>query len=386
LPLNPPFFSEADVSYDLSSGPGTISRGFTDVIVRDRPSGLIRVWDPKLRPQFTQQWNLTLEYQFTGSMSLSAAYVGHNATHLVAPTDWNQPLPGTGPPSTWVQFNQRRPLFGVLPAVTQISGTGSWSVSRYNALQVNARQRYSKGFEYLLSYTFSKTLTDNLGYYGSGGVQTQGAYSGNHYDRRGYNYGPAFFDAKHNFVWAGTYELPFGKGRAWGNDLHPVVNAVLGGWGISSIVSIHSGFPITVAGAGGRTLQDPRGTTRPNQIGEPTYTSNPDCYIYNPLNGACAGLTGTVAFSEAALGTFGSAGVGTARAPGYFNWDFGVGKKFYLSESKYFDFRTEFFNATNTPSFAPPDRTWTPTTRTFGQITGTVSPPRIIEFALKFIF
>jgi hypothetical protein len=386
LPLNPPFFSEADVSYDLTSGPGTISRGFTDVIVRDRPSGLIRVWDPNLRPQFTQQWNLTLEYQLTSSMSVSAAYVGHNATHLVAPTDWNQPLPGTGPPSTWVQFNQRRPLFGVLPLVTQISGTGSWGVSRYNALQVNARQRYARGFEYLLSYTFSKTLTDNLGYYGSGGVAAQGAYSGNHYDRRGYNYGPAFFDAKHNFVWAGTYELPFGKGRHWGNDLHPAVNAVLGGWGISSIVSIHSGFPITVAGAGGRTLQDPRGTTRPNQIGEPTYTSNPDCYIYNPLNGACAGLTGTVAFSEAALGTFGSAGVGTLRAPGYFNWDFGVGKKFYLSESKYFDFRTEFFNFTNTPSFAPPDRTWTPTSRTFGQITGTVSPPRIIEFALKFIF
>ncbi|MGH9936329.1 MAG: carboxypeptidase regulatory-like domain-containing protein, partial [Blastocatellia bacterium] len=61
LPLNPPFFAEADVQYDLSTGPGTISRGFTDVIVRDRPAGLIRVWDPNLRPQFTQQYNLTLE-------------------------------------------------------------------------------------------------------------------------------------------------------------------------------------------------------------------------------------------------------------------------------------------------------------------------------------
>ncbi|MCI0338570.1 MAG: TonB-dependent receptor [Acidobacteria bacterium] len=386
LPLNPPFFSEADVSYDIVSGPGTIARGFTDVIVRDRPAGLIRVWDPDLRPQFTQQWNLALEYQPTGTMSLSAAYVGHNATHLVAPTDWNQPLPGTGDPATWIPFQRRRPLFSVLPDVTQISGTGSWSVSRYHALQVNARQRYARGFEYLLSYTYSKTMTDNLGYYGSGGVSAQGAYSGNHYDQRGYNYGPAFFDATHNFVWAGTYELPFGKGRAWGSNLQPVVNAFLGGWGISSIVSLHSGFPITIAGPAGRTLQDPRGTVRPNQIGNPTITSNPDCYIYNPLNGACSGVTGTVAFSEAAIGTFGSAGVGTVRAPGYFNWDFGVGKKFYLTERHYIDFRAEFFNFSNTPSFNPPDRTFTPTSRTFGQITGTVSPPRIIEFALKYHF
>ncbi len=388
LPLNPPFFAEADVGYDTSSGPGTISRGFTDVIVRDRPAGLIRVWDQNLRPQFTQQWNLTLEYQLTGSTSVTAAYVGHNATHLVAPTDWNQPLPGVGDPTTWIPFNQRRPLFLFSPLrdVTQISGTGSWGVSRYNALQVSARQRYSRGLEFLLSYTFSKTMTDNLGYYGSGGVSAQGAYSANHYDRRGYNYGPAFFDATHNFVASGVYDLPFGKGRAYGNDWIPVVNAFLGGWNISNIISLHSGFPITIAGAGGRTLQDPRGTARPNQIGTPTLTSNPDCYIYNPLNTACAGITGTVAFQEAPLGRFGSAGVGTVRAPGYFNWDFGIGKKFYVTESKYLDFRTEFFNFSNTPSFNPPDRTFTPTTRTFGQISSTISPPRIIEFALKFHF
>lgn len=387
LPLNPPFFSEADVTYDQITGPGTISKGFTDVIVRDKPSGLIRVWDPNLRPQFTQQYNLTLEYQLFKETSLSVAYVGHNATHLVAPTDWNQPLPGTGAASTWLPFQQRRPLYlySNLKDVTQISGTASWGVSRYNALQVNARQRYTKGFEYLISYTYSKTMTDNLGYYGSTGTSAQGAYSANQYDRRGYNYGPAFFDATHNFVWAGTYELPIGKGRAFGNDWHPVVNALIGGWGVSSIISAHTGFPITIATTD-RSLQNPRGTARPNQIGEPTLTSNPDCYIYNPLNTACAGVSGTVAFSEPALGTFGSAGVGTVRAPGYFNWDFGVGKKFKVSESNFFDFRAEFFNFTNTPSFNPPDRSWTPTSRTFGQITSTISPPRIIEFALKYHF
>ncbi|NOT62180.1 MAG: TonB-dependent receptor, partial [Acidobacteria bacterium] len=269
LPLNPPFFNEADQTYDQTTGAGTITRGFTDVIVRNTPNGQIRVWDPKLRPQFTQQYNLTLEYALNSGTSFSAAYVGNNATHLVAPTDWNQPLPGTDPdPTKWAPLNSRRPLFPVLPLITQISGTASWGVSRYNSLQMSMRQRSSKGLEFLASYTLSKTMTDNLGYYGSGGVAAQGAYSANHYDRRGYNYGPAFFDAKHNFVWSGSYELPVGKGKSFGGDMHPVINAIIGGWSLSNIVQFRTGFPITVTAAD-VSLQGGRGTARPNLVGNP---------------------------------------------------------------------------------------------------------------------
>ena len=106
---------------------------------------------------------------------MTLGYVGHNATHLVAPTDWNQPLPGTGPASTWLPLQQRRPLFSVYPLVTQISGTDSWAVSNYNALQAGGRRRLTNGLEFLASYTWSRTMTDNLGYYGSGGVAAQGA-------------------------------------------------------------------------------------------------------------------------------------------------------------------------------------------------------------------
>jgi hypothetical protein len=317
-------------------------------------------------------------------MSFSAAYVGHDATHLVAPTDWNQPLPGVGPAfrtnpdgSTtvlWSNFNLRRPLYSVLPAVTQISGTDTWAVSNYHGLQVMARQRLSKGFEFMLSYTLSKTMTDNLGYYGSGGVNAQGAYSANHYDRHGYNYGPAFFDARHNFVWSGSYELPFGKGRSFGSDAPGIVQAVLGGWQATSIVSLHTGFPITVTTAVNNTLQDPRGSRRPNLIGDP-----------KPANQTLDNWFNKAAFSAPALGTFGSAGVGIVRAPGYANWDFGVGKKFFLTESKYFDFRAEFFNFTNHPSFNPPASDFA-NQNTFGIITSTISPPRNVEFALKFVF
>src|SRR5574341_789490 len=73
---NPAFARSKRRSTDVSSGseacrPGSIVKGFTDVIVRDKPAGLIRVWDPHLRPQFTQQYNLTLEYQLYKETSLS---------------------------------------------------------------------------------------------------------------------------------------------------------------------------------------------------------------------------------------------------------------------------------------------------------------------------
>ncbi|MDX2043680.1 MAG: TonB-dependent receptor [Acidobacteriota bacterium] len=372
LPLNPPLFSEADQTYDATTGAGTITRGFTDVIVRNTPAGNIRVWNPDLRPQFTQQWNLALEYQLTPTTSLSASYVGHKADHLVAPTDWNQPLPGVGAPSTWASLNSRRPFFSAYPFVTQISGTDSWARSNYHGLQVFGRQRLTKGFEFLASYTLSKTMTDNLGYYGSGGVASQGAYPSNNYDRRR-DYGRAFFDARHNFVWSGTYDLPVGKGRSFGSDWNPVVNGVLGGWGISSIVSMHTGFPITVQ-AVDVSLQGPRGGGRPNLVGD-----------WKPANQTIDAWLNPAAFVLPAQGTFGNSGVGIAEAPGYVNWDFGVGKKFYVSEGNYIDFRAEFFNFTNTPSFSPPARNFSDL-NTFGRITGTVSPPRNIEFALKYIF
>lgn len=376
LPLNPPLFSEADFTYDQTTGPGTITRGFNDVVVRDQPSGLIRVWDPNIRPQFTQQWNLTLEYQLASATSLSVAYVGNDATHLVAPTDWNQPLPGPSnvAPSQWASIQTRRPLFATRPLVTNISGTATWGISNYNGLQVSLRQRSTKGMEFLLSYTLSKTLTDNLGYYGSGGVAAQSAYSYNQYNQRGYNYGLAFFDTTHNFVWSGSYELPIGKGRSFGANLHPVANAIIGGWNVNSILSLRSGFPMTVTTSRDNSFQNPRAGQKPNLIGNPKPVSQTIDSWINPG-----------AFVAAADGTFGNSPVGVLRAPGYANIDFGISKRFDVSEKNYFEFRGEFFNFTNHPSFSPPARDFNAPT-TFGLITGTVSPPRSIQVALKYYF
>jgi hypothetical protein len=389
LPLNPPFFAESDVPYDASCATTTcnpadpnrqnrIATGFTGLILRDTPSGLIRVWNPKLRPQFTQQWNATAEYQLTNNTSFTIGYVGHKATHLVAPTDWNQPLPGVGAPSTWLPAQQRRPLFAALPLVTAISGTDSWSRSDYHSLQASMRRRFSKGLEFLASYTFGKVLTDNRGFYGSGVFAgDQGAYPSNAYDRAA-DYGLAFFDVKHNFVLSGSYELPFGNGRAWGNNWNSAINGILGGWNISSIISFKSGFPITVfdTRVTSTSLQAPRAGAfpRPNRIGSGIPSNQT---IDNWINAAD--------FTSPAAGTFGNSGVGIMRGPNFANWDFTIGKKFSVTESKYFDFRAEFFNFTNRPNFTLPGRNLGDPA-TFGRITNTINESRRVEFVLKFYF
>ena len=115
--------------------------GFAELRPLDQPSGQVRAWDPNLRPQFTQQWNVFAEYLVTDSMSANVGYVGHDADHLVTPVEGNQPLPGTGDVSTWLPTQQRRPLFATAPLITNISTTAARGRSDYKALQASLRQR-----------------------------------------------------------------------------------------------------------------------------------------------------------------------------------------------------------------------------------------------------
>jgi hypothetical protein len=382
LPMNPPFFFESNAVYDTSSGAGTISTGFAELVPGTKPSGNVRAFDPNLRPQFTQQWNVFVERLLTSSMSLNVGYVGHHATHLVAPVEGNQPLPGVGDPATWASLNSRRPLIQEQPLITTIATTMSPARSNYNGLQVSLRQRSWNGLEFLAAYTFSKTLTNNLGYYGSAGVAAEGAYWMNAYEPE-WNYGRSFADARHNFVLSANYELPFGKGMKWGSDWNGFVDAILGGWKLSAIYQLRSGFPLTVRDIGGRTLQAVRGNERPNCVGNPVpanqgMTSDPNA----PNDTKWLDIN---AFQSAPLGTWGNCGIGITDAPGFTNTDLTLAKRFNMGGTRSLEFRAEAFNAFNHPNWSPPGVSLA-SPNTFGIITGTVNAPRVIQLALKFYF
>jgi hypothetical protein len=400
LPLNPPFFVETNVNYDPRT-PGDIRTGFSDVSgtvflnsPRTSPNAAPviqgRAWDLHLRPQFTQQYNATLEYQLTKSTSLTAAYVGQLGTHLVVPHEANNPVAGVGPASTWTNSNDRRPLATVLPNLANVALTEGSARMSYNSLQISGRHRYSGGLEVTGFYVWSKSVMENSGYYGCGSVNADGAYWQDAYNRLG-NRGPSCFDAQHNISLGGLYELPFGTSRKFGSGWGKAVDAIAGGWSVNYFVNTHSGFPVTVfagsANTGGRT---PRGNVRANAYLPYEITSQTVDQFYGKATTAnffcAAGVNnGTCAFGVPAVGTLGTVGIGTLRAPSFFNLDASVGKKFQVTEKQYLDFRMELFNALNHASWGPPGRDITNPTG-FGQITGQVQNARNIQFGLKYYF
>jgi hypothetical protein len=381
LPLNPPFFFESAVSYDRTTGAGSMTTGFAGLVPGTTPSGNVRAYDPNLRPQFTQQWNAFVEYQLTPSMSAQVGYVGHHADHLVTPMEGNQALPGVGDPSKWASKTVRRPLYPVLPKVTTIATTAARSGSKYNSMQASVRQRVSHGVEFLASYTLAKGTTNNRGFYGVfGGTgpqgvtsATEGAYWQNTYDPEA-EWGPAFHDVRHNLIFSATYELPFGTGRQWGTNWPALTNAVLGGWTLGGIFQARSGLPVTVLDGRNPSLQGERNAERPNCVGD-WKPSDQTIDHWLDING----------FAPAAQGTFGNCPVGVARAPGYTNVDMVLSKRFATGGARYAEFRVEAFNVLNHPSFGPPARDIS-VPNTFGVITTTISSPRVIELALKFYF
>ena len=267
LPLNPPFFFESEVRYDSTSGSGRTATGFLGLQALDSISGQLRAWDPALRPQFTQQWNVFGEYLIGPRSSINIGYVANKSTQLVTPIDGNQPLPGTGDPATWLPVQQRRPLYPFNPLITSISTTASRGRSDYNALQSTFKQRLWQGLDFIANYTLGRAMANNSGYFGNAGVAGEGAYPMNSYDIEA-NYGPAAYDARHVFSMAGSYEMPFGIGRRYGSGWNRGLDAVAGGWSVSFAVTAHSGFPITVTDGANPSLQASRSPERPNRIGD----------------------------------------------------------------------------------------------------------------------
>ncbi|MCU1225260.1 MAG: TonB-dependent receptor, plug, partial [Edaphobacter sp.] len=254
LTLNPPFFSN---SSGQQSGTGVTGffqtqSGFPLPTATNIWSGNVRAWDPNLRPALVQQFNLTTETQLDNNTSLVIAYLGQTGNHLVDPREGNQrrcptcPLPIT-------TLSQLAPFSASSPnpqisQISQISYTESRSMMNYNALQVTGRRRFNRGFEFLTNYTWSKGLTNNLGYYGGTG-SSQSAYWQDSYNGSG-DYGPAFFDATHIFTFAGYYDLPFGRGRLVGANMNRFVDTIVGGWKVGAVANLHSGFPFTVSSPG----------------------------------------------------------------------------------------------------------------------------------------
>jgi Carboxypeptidase regulatory-like domain len=350
---------------------------------------VFRLWDSNVQPAIDDQWNLTIQHQFAPTLTLQVGYVGQVAYHLMVPFKYNQLVynpGGTPSPSLYLQ-NGIGPEFAAAIDSTggTISGTQSNGRMMYNALQAVLQKTMSRGLQFQVSYTLSKCMTNNIGYYGTGSPARQSAnaspYWQNVYDP-GAEWSPCYYDALSNLTAYAVYSLPFGQGRQFANTDNRVVNAVVGGWQVSPIVTVRSGFPLALANNTG----DPTGTfsggIRPNCNGTNT--------IYGRQNYTETGGGGGFLWFDPNNYTNNTSGFGNCapsisqlRGPGYYDWDISLQKNFQLKERFRLEFRTDFLNAFNRVNLGAPNTTVDQATTGVIQ---TAQPARNIQFALKLYF
>ncbi len=377
LPLNPPYESEFEDNYNIAGTqyelPGsTLDQGFSILNPANPYQGAtIRLWDPNVRPAIVQQWNVTTEYELKGGNVLTVAYVGQHGDRLMVamPYFQNQLINGQVVQGPYLSGNP-----ALRSEIGQISGTCSCAKQKYDALQSTLRRRFSMGLEYQVAFTYSRGMSDSIGYYGQGAqAGSQSAYWQNLYNQQS-EFGPTYFDEKFNFVPSFVYQLPFGRGRQFGKSWNRGIDAFVGGWQVGGVLTAHTGFPLTI-----KVATDASGTNARSDRAEVIGTPHDPHQI-----GPGATWLDVTAFTSPALHTFGDAGVGTDRGPGEFRLDLSLAKQFHITEPKYFELRAEAFGLTNTPIFYSP-ASQTITSTLFGQIRSSEGE-RNVQVVAKFYF
>jgi hypothetical protein len=223
-------------------------------------------------------------------------------------------------------------------------------------------------------------MTDSIGYFGAGGQASPSSpYWQNLYDRRA-EWGPCYYDVAHVLTSYVVYELPVGRNKRWGKNLNPLVNAAIGDWQVGGIVAFHGGFPLTIF-ADDASGTNSRGS-RANCVAPPhVFGRKP---ASDPFTGQYSGFQwfDPASYAAPAPKTFGSCGVGTVRGPGLRTADLSLQKEFPLGESKRLEFRSEFFNVTNTTILKSPNMGLNP----FLGLINSSQGERNIQLALKFYF
>jgi hypothetical protein len=333
---------------------------------------------------YTQSWVLSFQREIAKDTVVELAYTGNRSIHLPILGDYNQAAvnPVTATCNSTVTsgclgVQARRPdqSFGALTWVAPVGNND------YHGFSARVEHRFSAGLYFLNSFTWSKALGNSeqaLEYYSNlTGANPQNIYN------LGPERGQSSYDAKLINVTSIVYQLPFGKGRKFGGNMNPFVDAAFGGWEMTSINTANTGLPVNVYYAPSAANDvtglgaEYRGQAflRPNVSGTAASQSTPQSLL-TYFNGYTFTTPGPNA-------PFGNLGRNAFRAPGLEQWDLGIDKSFRFTEGIKLQLRGEFFNVLNHTNFGAPNNI--STASNFGTITTTL-PARQIQVALKLLF
>jgi hypothetical protein len=400
---NPPYFAESDyfgfggactfataacaTKYGLSPSAQSVSAGFPIFTGPPNPadfSGTIQSQNRNFKQGQVQQFNINVERQLPGQVLLTAGYAGSRSSHLLIDgNNINVGSPsacgtvsgytlGCGPGGA--AFGVPYPAF----AFSTIDNINDIGRAHYNSLQIKAETKSARyGLYALVGYTYARAhdngLTDGLGtpigatYFPLPGWQQL-------------DWGLSQINLNHSFTASVIYELPFGKGRHFGANLNGAANTIAGGWEVTLIEKVTSGFPVFIFdsnnASGVNFENNGNSLNRPNQICNPQSGGSTLAQFFN-----------TSCFAAPAPGELGTASRTPVSGPDFANTDFSLIKHFPLSfrEGARLDFRVEIFNLFNHPQFGSPNADFN-SPATFGVVNSTVNNPRLFQLALKLAF
>lgn len=411
---NPPFFAEGDIfqfgGCPVSTPSGgipacgaggnvvSISSGFP--IFNAPPTlstftGTLFYQPTDFRPGQVNQWNVNVERQMPGNIVLTVGYAGSHGNHILISgnaLDTNGPSGCVaGGTYTIGCAANGAPYVSPFtpPGFNAILEFGDIGRTTYNSLQIKAETKSAKhGLYALFAYTYSHTYDNGL----SDGLGSE--LSAPYFplpNWQNLDWAPSQIDAHNNFTGSVIYDLPFGQGKRFGSNWSKVTDSILGGWQLTLIEKITSGFadPLIdsangnfsgpgVSGVFFNTGGNGNNFNRPDQVaGCNPYGNQTKSPIVQFINPAC--------FTHAAPGQLGNASRVPVYGPDFVNTDFSVIKQFKLPwENMGLNFRTEFFNLFNHAQFGQPVSDINGTG--FGQVNSTVNNPRLVQFGLKLTF
>ncbi len=329
------------------------------------------------RNAYMQQWNFGLQRQFGNNWVAEVTYAASKGTRLnrrgglipAEPRSANAILPATLHP-------QMRLLIPFMVFDNQLITVSDWysttsdAFSNYHALLARFEKRFSRGFSFLNSFTYSKTMSDAQPF--SGGSNDTGNRIQDVFNKKA-DKGLAPHHHKFRFVSSFLYDLPFGRGRRLGDNLPGALNHLIGDWQLAGIATFQTGYPITVRRSGDPLAIATDGAVRPDLVCNPNLSRN-ERTVDRFFNTGCF---------VAPADRFGNAGRAVVIGPGVNSWNLAVFKNFQVREQIRMQFRGEFFNAFNHPDWGMPGQDLG--TASLG-VVNSASDPRIIQFGLKLSF
>jgi len=358
----------------------------------------IRGWNAT---PYEQAWSFGLQRELPADMLIEADYVGKKGTKLffagAQEVDYLGEIAGyNGAQIADLLTQVNNPFYGNVPSFAELGGpliqkyrlqvpypqfasvqgvAPPVANSIYHSLQIRLEKRFSHGVQLSTNYTWSKSIDDasmthdGLNWLGG----TPSLQDPNNYSLER---SVSQFDVPHVLNVAYVVELPFGRGKKFGNNWHPIVNGILGGWKTNGIWTFQSGFPLGLALSDGLALPT-YGAQRPNLTGTlkrntgadwlDNYFANPEVVVKPP---------------DYALGNAPRTTT-SARSPSGQNFNMSLLKEFPLPirEGMRLEFRAESFNTMNHPRFAAPDINLDG--GTFGVVSGQANSPREIQLGMK---